>query len=539
MPTDTSFESQFMPTRLVAIRCLSVVLTLSLLAAMTYSVVAHEAAVGISPRLPYVQSPVAITWPDATAQNPVRIVVKDSDEQTVWEGRLPAEQAVASAWTPEKTGYYDAEVYREDRLLAEHRFAVVWRPLYFPVWPILTPEDAEALPYLTSTMLTKTESDNSYWNARGSTTLQTVYYRARDHFNPERPAEEMARDLADRWAKPFTQGADGVFIDELTGYPNPYGQRLMEVEGEALKLLRKQHPDKLIFPAQGGSLWRERASSFKDSDSMALLETYVDFSLLTFGSHSWRAYINQRVEMARDTDLIFQRGYKTETTPDQFRRHGAILLISMNHVGSAPLEEPAPARLEMHVRYTKQTAPEMPGVGFYGLWQSLPYLRDKQLFDEAERLVEKYYIRPVVDLREVFTADPDPVVGNPVALHAELHNIGGMDARDVSVTLTIRNETTGKVHDCGSMQVDRLGTGFAVIRNDTDALETVTMNQNEYVALPGLEHVVQLSRHTGTLQWTPVQPGYHTLTAEVASSDGYTVMDGRLQTTFLVHAAPQ
>ena len=109
--------------------------------------------------------------------------------------------------------------------------------------------------------------------------------------------------------------------------------------------IRETFPDKYIFPAVAGALLREEAASYKHSGSVALLETYSTCFVKYFGSHSSKKHFDQKIEVARNTDLIYKRG----------KKNGAIILLGLNAIDAYELESSIP-RLEDQVRYIKKNS---------------------------------------------------------------------------------------------------------------------------------------------------------------------------------------
>lgn len=497
----------------------------------------------LSAALPVVRQELTLTLtaPASAAGVTGRILAEDG---------AVAHQAAAEAqahglvirWTPQRTGFYSLEFLEGERVLARHRFPVVWRDLYFFLWPQPTPEMAWQFPYLTSTVFTK-PGDQAAWNQLGRRAIATVYYRGRDiaSYLQRGDHEGAVQYLYERWVAPLEQGADGIFIDEFGSYPDDVGLQRIAVTGEVLARLRQAYPKAMLLPAIGGALLPQQAVACKHADAIALLEAYPDFAVSTFGTHSFGEYLRNRIEVARHTDLIFERGYlhgEASNDPASWRKHSALILLSMNTVGRGNLEEPSVASLESYVRQIKRMGPEMPGIGFYGANNALAYHREHGLLEAAERLIETYYIKPVIRIREVLFEDYQPIAGRPNRVHVGLENLGGMDARDVRITVHARHSLRGEVEAIGTVTLDRLGTGFeALTRQGKEGdYEFQEVEGDTFVVLEG-QNTIFRARSTRSLDWTPRHDGPYEIVAVVERSPQYTVLDGLMTHGILVDAA--
>ncbi|MFW6414512.1 MAG: hypothetical protein ACOCZS_04340, partial [Verrucomicrobiota bacterium] len=421
----------------------------------------------------------------------------------------------------------------DDREMKLSQLPVVWQRLYFPHWPQFDVSAGKHFPLLTSTVLSK-PNDIDEWQRRGSVAVGPVYYRRGENLKMDLPEEQTVNRLIERWARPLEKGADGVWIDELCGYPTPQSLKAVNLEMKALKKLREKYPDKLISSAVGGAILREYAAGHKTAGALVTSEMYGEFHNMVHGSRNIKRRIDQRIETMRNTDLIFERGYqKQATTPDQWKQHGGIILLSTNHVGGGIWEEPAVARMENYVRYIKKTAPEMPGIGFWSSGSTRNYMEKVGFFKAAERMAEKYYVRPVVDVRNIFFSNYEPTVEEPVKIHVGIHNVGGMDARNLQLNLYAVGPES-RHHDIGTIEINRLGTGFDVIEHNGEHIKFIEKHGNTYGLLPGKSHVTFPSRQTKTCEWTPPLSGYYKIIAEVKPAEEVTILTGRYQKEILV-----
>ncbi len=484
----------------------------------------------VAPRLPVVNTKVKLRLyevPSGTVSGELTIV--GPEDRVALQEKVATEDGELLTWVPEQTGYYAISLVTDDgRTLRVERVPVVWRKLTFMSWFPLAPADSERFPLLTSTVITS-PAHFEEWQRLGSVTYGTAYYRRSQMLKLNQPEEQIVEGLVKRWAKQLDAGADGVWIDELGAYPHQEHLPAVKLEMKALKALRDRYPDKLLASAVGGAPLREYAAGHKLADALITSETYLEYHSMVHGSHSPERHIDVRVNVMRDTDLIFERGYsRKDTQPDQWRRHGGILLLSPNLIGGGLWEEPAKPRIEHYVRYIKKTAPEMPGIGFYGgQWSA--YMKDLGVIDAAEKFCEKYYVRPVVDIRDVFLTSYEPQVGEALPIHVSLHNVGGMDARGIVLRLRVVVPDLA-TQTVGEQLVDHLGTGFASIEAGGGKIALVEKQGNLYTIPPGHPHVAFLARRTLTFEWTPSAPGPCRILVDVVpNDDAFTLLTGHAE----------
>ncbi len=350
------------------------------------------------------------------------LTIKDDEGKTVYERQVRSSKPgqFKAIWKPLETGFYTATFSfgtegKTKKL--NRRFAVVWRDLYFVTWGMLQPHDFDKVNYLSSHIILggKLEKYKSYWQNRGSKVIRCV------SGGQKMPHGRIDDITIDRWvkifSKPIEDGFDGIFIDEFGEYPSENLLEKVRSINRILREWRKKNPDAILMPAAAGALLREKAEGYRAAGAVALLETYPSCFTLWFGSHSILKHIDRRVEKARNTDVLFQRG----------RKFGNSIILLGTHVDSV-LEEPLQPQLERWVRYIKKTAPEMPGIGFYGG-------RYDGLLEKEEQWCLDYYVKPVVDVRSVCFSNYNPVAGKPLEVFVTVHNLGGMDAKRVPLKI--------------------------------------------------------------------------------------------------------
>lgn len=468
----------------------------------------------IAPSLPLEHEPVKISL-EGQPENSFKgtVYVKDPQGETVLQKQIDAENGHVVTWTPEQTGYHELSfIGPKGSKIIDKKIAVVWSRLYFPFWPPLKIEHADDFPLLSSTVLVKNTKEIKSWQKRGATVLGVCYYRKKYHLDMDLTEQKAVDKLVNRWKKPLDAGADGIWIDEFTAYPDAEGLAAVAVEMKALRKLRELYPNKIISSAVGGAIIREYAIGHKNADALVTSETYGEFHNMVHGTHSVKKRIDRRIETMRNTDLVFERGYsRRETPPGEWNRHGGIILLSTNHAGGGIWEYPAVERLEYYVRYIKQTAPEMPGIGFWSPGKSDSYMRSVGFYKAAEKMAEKYYVNPVIAVRDIFFSSYEPRVGNAMEIYVSVHNIGGMQAENF--TLALHAVSGSKKIEIGERKINRIGKGFKVIENKTDKVESVEKYGNTYMLAPEGKYVADVSRQTHSFEWMPAEPGTYKIVA--------------------------
>jgi len=433
-----------------------------------------------------------------------------------------ADGKITKKWIPDQTGFYTAAFRFQagsQEINARLDFPVVWRDLYFFCWHT----NASSRRCLSSLVCCK-EEDIPYWKSRGSKTLAFISFGGAK-IDMEHDEQEVVDRTVMKWSAPLRKGYDGIFIDEFGSYPLPEQLKMLERAGKVLIKLRKENPDMLIVPAAGGALLREEAIYFKYSGSVALLESYDTCLEHAFGTHSFRQHLDHRIMVARNTDLIYQRG----------RKHAAVILLGVGCDGGGMLIP----QLEDQVRYVKRIAPEMPGIGFYTGSASGQWAEDSGLMDAAEEMCMRYYIKPVVDVRELWLSDYSPRVGEAVEVLARVHNSGGMDAKEVKLRIHVfEADRSVKTPSGDEITIPELGTGYVSIagkfKNQQEAVAAGERKKYEYQNIAGnvypiftayKENLIPRDRHVVKTTWTPKSEGMHTVVVEVIPSEGYTTLD--------------
>lgn len=489
--------------------------------------VAEQAAGAGGASLEIVVSPhVPAAGTACTVMLPGPGTLRIDDGETAWE--LAGTDALLR-WVPEKTGYYTLR-WSGDGRSAVRRVPVVWRNFAFFGWNIPPAEEAARYPLLTDCVIVRDKEAMERWRKAGSRVLGFVFQRRRLHLDPNLSPEENTERLTARWRKPLDEGADGIWIDELGAYPDEAGRRAVAIEMAALAAVRKLYPDKILMGCVGGNPLPEYAAGFKAADAVLISETYGEFINLAQGTRNFHAEIDNRVATLRRCDLLFERGYeRTAGTSENWRRHGAIVMLSTNHVGGGIREEPAAARLEYDVRHLKKIAPELAGMAFYQGSNEPDYYREVFSYGAQEALLEKYFIRPVVDLRELFFSDYQPRAGKPFRIHLGVYNLGGMRARKVALRLYAVDES-GRTFPVAAPVLEELGVGFATLTGpEAGAYAMTEAHGNTYGLLAKRSFVADCARQTLSCDWTPPAAGWYEIVASAEPSEDYTLLDGRIK----------
>ncbi len=460
--------------------------------------------------------------PPADAEFPVTVRLDVGGAGGRLDTELAFDDATAAATkiTATDTGYLRGFIDFGNGFKQSFDIPVVWRELYFSCWGPPEPHEREAHGYL-NTHVIHTEKDPEivkYWKDYGSQVIAWIGApRSDDSGNI--PLESM-ESWCDAIGEFLDMGCDGVFVDEFGAYPNESGIVRMRSISKMMKMARERFPDMLLMPATAGAIQRELAIGYKEAGAIAMLEMYPTCMTRFFYSHSVRKHLDQRIETVRNTDLIHHA--------DQ--PQGAIVLLGTRVIGSH--EEPVVAEIEDFVRYIKKTAPEMPGIGFYGG-------RYDGMTEELNRMIIDYYIKPVVDVRAIRFSPWSPRQDETVDILVNIHNLGGMAARDVRVKVFATQLGTSNKAELGTIEIARIGNDTMDLKPSEGlpdrAHEFQEINGNRYVVYPQ-HNVVFLARTTGKVTWTPPKAGYYTITAEVQSSNQHTILDGAMQETLHVRS---
>ena len=226
-----------------------------------------------------------------------------------------------------------------------------------------------------------------------------------------------ARQLAENWAD-FGEN-DGIAIDEIGLYEGDQpSENRWRVPLDALSLFRETNPDSFVAVWNAGSLTHTAANYYRRHADLVLMECYQNYVRQGFGSHSFRRYIDQRVEMARRMDIL--------------QKSLLGLGITANLGGITPGE------LVAQVEYYRLVAPESPGIAWF-LYAG-PQRVDPAVLATAQAVFEEYFLKPCLMVRGE-DIHYEPIA--PGGLSVNIHNIGAMDARDVDVAFYLGHPDQG------------------------------------------------------------------------------------------------
>ena len=491
---------------------------------------AAQPEVFVAPVVPMVGRELEIRLFNAPAAQELVFSVS-LEGKAVYEGQAAAadDGKVAATWTPTETGFYTVRFDLGGGRAVSREFPVVWTDLYFVTWGVLWPDEIERVRYVLSHAIVAGKVDRTPMSEsipmlkkRGA---KLIKWTGGSRGLPgETLDDETIERLVAGWSAPIRDGYDGIFMDEFGAWPTPGSIRRLASLHEAFLKLRKENPDAVIMPANGGALLREEGSMYKAAEAVALLETYPQYITEFMASHSIKEHIDHRIMVARNTDLIhYGKG-----------RNTALILLGTRCSATAH-EEPVEPELEEYVRYIKKKAPEMRGIAFYGG-------RYGTMIETQDRLCLEYYIKPVVDVRAIKFSNYKPRVGQPLDVLPEIHNLGGMTAKRVRVNVYAARLGAGSRSLVGSIEVERIGCGFRDIEYEGEGTapsrepEFQELDGNTYAVYPTGKTQAFLARTTRKVTWTPAQKGYYRITAELVppEDDQHTILDGALEAQILV-----
>lgn len=207
-------------------------------------------------------------------------------------------------------------------------------------------------------------------------------------------------------------GADGIAIDEIGAYDRePASEARAQKAFDGLAPFKKERPDAFLAVWSCGALTTPAANAYRRDADLVMLECYVNYSRRAFSTHSFSDYISQRVKMARRMDVL---------------EKCVVGLGITSELGGI-----TPAELRSQIEYCRLIAPECPGIAWFRYGG--PERVEPEILRMADEAAVEYFIRPclMVSDEEVQYAPGSPV--NPGRLCVNIHNIGAMDATNLSV----------------------------------------------------------------------------------------------------------
>ena len=446
-------------------------------------------------------------------------------------------------WKAPATGYYKMELAGQD-ISAKRDVAAVWRKMYFYGWVVpKTPQEMAQVPILGSCAIIVGGNAEVYEQYRqyGITPLAFVSFRA-GQINLKVPEDKMVEKMIAKWSVGLKKGADGIWIDELGLYPNYSGLEKNRIFSVALQKMRKLYPNAIIMVANAGTTLREQAAVCKSSDIILCPEVYPDCTSAVFGTFSFEKYLDARINVLRETDMLFERGYKINATAATYKKGCGIILLGLNNCFGV-VEEPFVPKLEGYIRYLKKTAPEMGGLALWSSNGDREYAEKHIPFTLQNELLERYYIKPVLHLNNAFVDNYNPKAKSKVKLICEVANIGGMQMYKPFALKAFAIDPNGRRTQIGEVKFPGLGVGLKQAALPASKEQVIVHNEggNQYLVTnrvaqgkgPGLK-VINLGRRTVTMDFVPQERGNYRIVFELDVPGDTEVISGSLQRDLFV-----
>ncbi len=291
-----------------------------------------------------------------------------------------------------------------------------------------------------------------------------------------RPSVEVTAEYWGEYAH------DGIAVDEIGLYDHsgPEGQ-YNEKALTALKALapfKEAHPEGFLAVWNAGSLTPLSANYYRAGADLVLLECYLNYLRAAFGTHTFRDYLDQRIEMARRMDILHKSVIALGITRDR----GGV----------------TPAEIINQIEYCRMAAPECPGIAWF-------VAGDEQRVDPgvlriADEAAYTYFVRPCLMVRDwdLGFVPADGAAQGKLCLN--VHNIGALTARGVNVAFYLGHPEQGGER-IGSRFVPRLNAA-AGWSKELDELPAAELNNRAY-------GIVEAS-----VEWSP-EPGSYDVYARI------------------------
>lgn len=204
---------------------------------------------------------------------------------------------------------------------------------------------------------------------------------------------------------------DGMMIDEVGGYEHSGTEERKNIQG--LRDFCEENPDLFVALWICGALKYEQCNLLKRSKNktgvdLLMAEVYFNYLIPEMKTFHPFEYLQNDITVARKQDAL----------------NNTVFTIGIH--GNYDKYTVTPEELEAQVRYIRQHAPEMPGIGFYG-----SHCKNPELVAVCDRLCGKYYVSPVLTLfpEMIYVTKSD----KSVRISAEIFNIGGMNSGPVAI----------------------------------------------------------------------------------------------------------
>ncbi|MBQ7179449.1 MAG: hypothetical protein IJS08_18675 [Victivallales bacterium] len=471
----------------------------------------------------------------------LRIVAPDG-RQEEHQVQLADGGAAFFRWTPQVTGYHQLELKGEEFPLAKTTVPVVWQRMHFYSWAVPAKlEQLASYSTLGSTCIIIKGSPERYEQCRrlGIVPLAFVGHKDRTDVSLTKPAEDVVRGLFAKWKSRLDGGADGIWVDEVGSYPDDEAMRRIAIIREVLKQLRAAYPKAILHLAVAGNVLREQATMAHETGTILASEAYPDCATGVFATHDFIPHINSRLDCLRAGDMLFDKGYSANPSPTRFKKCGGIILLGLNNCFGV-MEEPAAPRIEYLVRHIRRYAPEAPGLAFWSSHGDKIYTEKYLPYSFLDGLLERYCIRPVLDLQMVAFSDYAPKANTSVEISLEVHNLGGMALYSPYHVKAFAIDNEGKRFELGEATRERIGVGFAApdLPTNPRTVQRLEVDGNVYQISNFIKgktlKMLLLSRQTLVFKFTPPHSGYYKIAFELEAPEDATVMNGTAEATLRV-----
>ena len=451
-----------------------------------YSVVSgpiEDPDIAWAPRIPFVGQRVSVCARiRAEGHHPVevRFVVTGPDTHIVRSGRPlthadPNGQYVEyrTHWQANQPGFYTLTVqvdpnHRTSDTCCQNNTSsvlipVTWQELHIICWG--PRRDCQwvgtGMPAGMSGKLDDPSPEEvAYWHRRGTKVLGYMYTIERDLM--QLSETEMIEHIVRSAGKFTALDCDGLIIDETGSYPTPEGLEFIRRFGEAYNQVRQRYPHMRVYNWIAGGLMDPELNIARRNGHVLMGETYE--AIHGREGPVFPEFVAQRVSRLR---LV-----------------GGIIALGVG--GDCGF--PDPAIVENSVRLCRRLGPELPGICYYSA--AFPA-------QSLDRITFDYFIKPVVTIaaEDLIVREQPPAVGQTAHVVVKVHNIGGMPAQNVGVSLYARDLTTGQRTVLAQQTIAQLGNG------PQGSVE---------VAAP----------------WPAAHAGQYQVEAELRPSADYTILDG-------------
>ncbi len=486
-----------------------------------------------SPRIPHIGEEITLSarvrGKGAGKAVSVRFTLEAADiKKIVLDAKPDAKQKGAgkfmdyeAKWKPKETGFYtftvqiDPDNKSGDSFVrnntASATIPVTWTELHIIGWG-----DSRHCRWVGTATYCPTPEDIPYWRRRGSKPLGFISHRQQNFVKLSQ--EELTKSILNSAKQISEAGYDGFLIDELGSYPTEESMAYVYRIGNAFMAVKKNYPKLRAYNWTGGGLLPTEAAWARAAGHILMTEAYPDLITNVFGTHSFEKRLENRIQVARNTDALFNHAQQ------------ACMIVAL---GVGPdCGVPLRPHIENWVRWCRLLGPEAPGICFYAM--------QPEQYDFYDEMTVKYFLKPVIMVKatDVFLSDYDLKVGKNVDVTARIRNIGGVRARNVKVRIYTRNLADGKRTSIHETTVGEIRNGILEIEEENPPSKVIRkINGIEYPSMhygPGKWTKVFVDRALVTFPWTPKRSGYHAIEVEVQPSPQYTVLQGYQKLVFPV-----